>query len=83
MEQCPFCRDSERFVQLLDDMQAAIIKNERKISLVASEVHGMCKVETHMHYLTAELAEFKADRKHFYAVAKSLVSYVKKTGILP
>jgi acyl carrier protein phosphodiesterase len=83
MEQCPFCREPDRFVRLLDNMQSAIRSAERDINSLKSEIHGMARVETHMHYLAKELSEFKSDRRQLYSVIKALTSYVKKTGILP
>ena len=90
MEQCPFCREPDRFVRLLDDMQTSILELQGKLKRIQSEVTGMSRVENHMHYLTMELAEFKTDRKTLLTAVnvivkhqKAISNYVKKTGIIP
>jgi len=83
MEQCPFCREPDRFVHLLDDMQKAILKAQNEIKRMQSEIGAMSRVDRHMHYLTRELADFKTDRKTFLTAVKAMVHFTKKTGIIP
>jgi len=83
MEQCPFCREPKRFLSLLEELQQGVLTAKRQCEILRSEINGMVKVETHMHYLTRELADFKTDRRHLMETIRALTRYVKKTGIVP
>jgi SMC interacting uncharacterized protein involved in chromosome segregation len=77
MEQCPFCREPEKFIELFDKMAKEISSNHQRIEQLKSKIDGLARVDRHMEYLRRELTEFKRDRKDFAKAVRAFIHHVK------